>query len=614
MSPANGEGREEDIPILDAWTPLSFKRALGNRKVGGRTWVQPSWVGFHARRLQAYDILTALADNAARYYMEASVDIRDAHREYGDAGLIVSSILAALLGDDQRVVTDGASNFDPNDPADKPVQGEPEGDQHKARAAFDFQTWCEEWADLERLGIKLVEGERNAVTRGDAVYAISWSAEKARPRLRVFDPGSYFPVLEDGNEDDFPSKVHVAWEIVPEDGVVDRVERQVHRLTWELIEVEQATKYPWNDAPTNTMCVYSDGIWTFDGTGKVTVDDFTSAKVEWAVTDVDGVPTQIDRLPLNVDFLPVIHIPNTVALLAHFGSSSLALVAQILDDLSNADTDLQAASATTGSPPIGLSGVRLAVDPVTKQPVQPRYGPGEVWQLGDEGKAEMIDTSSALDALLAYRADQLERLSTNSRLPGSFLGRAKPGDISSGIQLLLSFGPLKSMIQEMRLVRIEKHPLIFKFAHRFAVAAKMVGVPETWIPTKIEYGRFLPEDTAATVTQVQELLNAHAISRETAVHMLIGVGLPIDDAIDEVARIQEQDFAGAVQLLAALGPQGESHVFDYLGYEPVAPLTPPVPPPPGPNDPNQPKPPVPPVNPPLPPAPPVPPKPAPPKP
>lgn len=607
-----------NVPVLDAWTPLSFKRALGNRRVGGTQWLQPTWVGNHARRLQAYDIRTALAENAARFYLEAVQDIRDQHREYGDAGLIIETILAALLGDDQHIVTEGAEDFDPDDaePDDVDPENPPDpnaptppadllaaAERAQAKKAFDFQTWIEGVLQKERLKLKMEESERNTVTLGDGVYTIGWSAKKQRPRIRVFNPGFYFPVLNDGNEDDFPDTVHVAWEIMDDDTLTTS-KRRIHRLTWELVELAADTKFAWNEERTHTMCLYSDGIWEIDTMDK-SVEDLDMNAADWQKTTVDGVLTEMRQIPLNIDFIPVVHIPNNVALLNHFGKSSLDLIAQILDDLANADTDLQAASATTGKPPIALIGGRLAKNE-KGETIAPTYNAGQLWELNVGGDMKMVDTSTSLDALLKYVTSLLDRLSTNSRVPSAVLGRVKPGEISSGIQLLLSFGPLRSMVQKMRAVREEKYPILLKFFHRIALAGKMKDAPLEWVDTSIEFGRYLPEDVAATVTMVNQLLTSKppAISLETAVRLLMDVGLPIEDAVDEVRRIEERDYAGAAELLAATG--NVQDVYDYLGIEREAPPLPPAP--------VGPAPPAPPLLPPGPgpgPAPPAPPKPAP---
>ena len=412
--------------VLDRWAALSFKRALGNRRVGGRSWMQPTWVGDHDRRLQAYNILTAIAENSARHYLaDVSAAARGAHREYGDAGVIVETITAALLGEDQRIVTEGADVDIEHLEDEADVVNDDNGDDtdRSAREAVEFQSWLEQWARDERLGLKVYETESSAVRLGDGVYALAWSDAKQRPVLWVFDPASYFPVLEDGVQNDYPRRVHVAWEIDDKDE--NQTKRRIHRLTWQLVEVEEAVQYAWNDGPSNVTCLYSDGIWTIDATGKQTVDDFTEATVEWQTLDTDDGPIEAHNVDLAIDFIPVVHMPNTPSIQAHYGRSSLSLVAQILDDLANADTDLQAASATTGNPAIALAGVRLPSDD-RGNPVAPVFRPGAVWPLGENGSAHMIDTSSSLDALLKYVDALLERLSVNSRIPGSVLGRMQP--------------------------------------------------------------------------------------------------------------------------------------------------------------------------------------------
>jgi hypothetical protein len=310
-----------------------------------------------------------------------------------------------------------------------------------------------------------------------------------------------------------------------------------------------------------------DGTWLLDLGAPQTVEDFTEARVDWETTN-DG--EEIRNLDLGIDFVPVIHLPNNVALLNHFGRSILATVLQILDDISNADTDLQAASATTGTPPVALSGATMTESP--------RYGPGKVWQLGANGKLDVLDTSRALDALLKYIESLLKRLATNARVPESVLGRVDISGNLAGITLALSFGPLGALVKEMRLVRDEKYPLLLKFVWRMARAAGWEGVPENWYDAKVEFGSYLPQDTSAAVDMVQKLLMSDppAISIETAVRILVNAGLPIDNALDEVGRITSRDFKGANELLDATGDQ--EAVFDYLGREaPVIPSRPPAP-------------------------------------
>ena len=569
--------------MFDSWTPMSFKRALGGKKQPGISWAAPTWTGDHDRRLMAYKVLQAYQDNSARVFLSTTnqADI-DNHREYGDAALIVSQIVAALLGDGQEIVVPGADDENP----------EP--------AAEQLQEWLRSWADAERLPLKLLETERNAVGLGDGVYVLGWDPAKQRPRLRVFDPGFYFPVLGDDNEDDYPSKVHIAWEL---DSDIPG-KRQVRRITWELgpigpasspgligrltgadptpldgDEIDEAGRivrsYPWNDEPSSVTCYLTDAVWTLD-LAAADVNDFTGATAQYAV-DGDG---EVNLRDLQIDFIPVIHEPNTVSIANHYGRSSLATILQVLDDLSNADTDLQSASSTTGKPVIALSGATFGGN-------RPSYRAGEVFEIGD-GRMDVLDTSGSLSALISYVEFLMGRMSVNSRVPEAVLGRVKPSEVPSGLALQLGFGPLSSMIKEMRLVRDEKYPLLLKFVWRMALAGQAPDVPTEWVPgTRLEFGSFLPQDQAAAVATVTQLLEKGAISLETAVLILVNAGLPIEDAAEEVERIQGRDFEGANKLLDATAD--EDAVFDYLGRDkpallrpalapPTPPAAPPVPP------------------------------------
>jgi hypothetical protein len=602
-------------PIFDAWTAVSFKRALGDRAQAGITWGLPSWTGDHQRRLMAYQILQSYVDNASRHFL-GTMDFkaREDHREYGDAALIRDMVLSALLGEDQQVLTERADEFNPEqdrevdpevgaaDTGTDPVKPEPVDPQ--VRQAWEFQEWVNDWADQERLRLKVVETERNSVGLGDGVYSLGWSADKKRVRLRVWDPGFYFPVLDDGNEDDYPSKVHIAWEIPPLPSEQAGSQVKIRRITWEMVDSEPyTTAYAeTGDEKATRVCVMSDGTWTLDLGGPQTIDDLSEGRVEWAdYVDWRGNHTEWNQIRLDLDFIPVLHVPNTISLSNHYGVSSLSKVLQIIDDLAASDTDLQAASATTGRPVISLSGATMGVEtdgPEKGKPKRVTYRPGEVFEIGD-GKMDALDTSKSLDALTKYVESMLDRLSVNSRLPAALTGRVAISGQLAGITLQLSFGPLKAMIEEMRLVRQQKYRLLFKFLWRIAKVGKQEDAPDQYQPTDLVLGSFLPSDQSSAITAVTELLNVKpvpAISLETAVLMLIQAGLPIEDAAEEVRKIEERAFEAAVQLLEALGD--EDAVFRFLNRKapPVTPVSlgsgnaggasvpgqvPPIPPPPG---------------------------------
>jgi hypothetical protein len=196
----------------------------------------------------------------------------------------------------------------------------------------------------------------------------------------------------------------------------------------------------------------------------------------------------------------------------------------------------------------------------------------------------VLDTSGALDALLKYIDQLLDRMSVNGRTPKAWLGRVKPSDFESGIHMLLTFGPLVRMVTRMRLSRDDKYRLMLKFVWRLSKVGNAQGVPDQFVPARLQLGSFVPTDLQKVVEVVTSLLAAGAISLETALQALINAGMPIEDAAEEIRRIEERDFAGAGELLDATGDEGA--VFDYLGREPAAapgipappePVLPPVP-------------------------------------
>lgn len=592
--------------VFDAWTPISFKRHFGSRKqIGeGAGFKPPDWTGpEHLRRLQAYAILRAYQDNAGReFFAGTRTEIND-RREYGDAALLVETAVNALLGEDQEIVTEGAEELALEEPtapttdADgnpvPPPEPDPEDEARRrdAEAAMNLQEFLRQWATDERLGLKMIEAERLAVGLGDGVYTLGWSPDKKRPRLRVWDPAFYYPVLTDSNEDDFPERVHIAWE-VEDDDTRNSTKIKVRRITWELGPIEPAERegtvrrllgsgdqlfdgdrrtadgkierlYPWNETPSTQTCYYTDATWIVDKQNR-TIDDLTESE---AVYELDEEGNQIRHQDLHIDFVPVIHMPNTVALLNHYGRSLLATVLQILDDLSSADTDLSAASATTGHPILALSGATVARDKNGRSTLS--YRPGEILETG-EGRMDVLDTSKALAALMEYIEFLMKRLSTNSRVSEALLGRIKPSEVPSGVALQLGFGPTDALVRGMRLVRSEKYPLMLKFAHRMFLAAQAAGedvgeIPPEWIHTEVVMGSFLPQDVQAAVDQVTKLLPAKAISVETAVRMLMNAGLPIESVLEEIERIQQRDFEAANELFDATGDREQ--VGQFLGLE-----------------------------------------------
>ncbi|MGC9540019.1 hypothetical protein [Streptomyces sp. UG1] len=476
------------------------------------------------RRLAAYTVLAAYDNNQAAPLLGEDGDDR---REYGDASLIVDQTLSHLLGETQQIVVEGAED---------------------GTAAQEREALLREWAQAEHLPMRMQHAERTAVLLGDTVYLLAWSRTKARPVLKVIDPGFYFPVLPDGALDatEYPDRVHLAWE-VPEDATTGR-KGTLRRVTYELGPIGEGggtmRTYSWSSQPSNVTCYLTDAEWDLDQVDKIDDIDALSLSRARFRTNADG--EVLNRLDLQLDFIPVIHVPNTINGADHFGQSSLLSAAQLLDDLAAADTDSQRASATTGSPIIGLSGARLPVDRRTGNPLPVQVEPGMVWPLGDSGQLSTVDTSAQLAELREYVKTLRDRLSVVTRLPSSVLGTVRPSEVPSGYALQLSFGPLDAMVRSMRLAREAKYPLLLKMVQRLYQLGGALPPGDNPRAT-ISFGAYLPTDLSAALDLATQGVQAGVLSLETAVRLLVDAGFPIEDAALEMERIRERDVGGCTE-------------------------------------------------------------------
>ncbi|MFF8928961.1 hypothetical protein ACF1AO_16980 [Streptomyces longwoodensis] len=216
--------------------------------------------------------------------------------------------------------------------------------------------------------------------------------QKQRPTLRVYDPRFFFPQWGDEDED-CPSRVHLAWELPADDDA--GLKARVRRVTYELGPIFEdepdgdvsaaagGRQYPWEPGRTsNGTCYLTDAEWLLeDLKNGETLDQLPMNKARFWVRS-DG--TELNRLDLMIDFVPVVHIANTIPEGGEqWGRSILAQVLQALDELAATDSDSFAASATTGTPIIGLAGARLPVDRATGKPQELQVKAGAVWQLSE---------------------------------------------------------------------------------------------------------------------------------------------------------------------------------------------------------------------------------------
>lgn len=618
--------------VLDLYANVGYKADV-DRPLR----VVPSWIPEpQQRRLAVYKVLTAYVSNVGRlarpYATQADAD---SQREYGDCELLVERIAAGVLGDDPQIVVDGADDDLADGPAlpDAPTDPGPQASpierrvfdaqsrvfERRAAAAIDRweqawndqpalvdrQEWLREWADAEMFDQRMWENETGASALGDAVYVLYTSSRAGRPVVRVYDPGFYFPVLDDEAEAlGFPTTVHLAWEEdIDGDGQTDHV----RRVTWRLglIQprmVEDARgrmvpavrrivttpgpdglepiavdlpagdgdeptlfqgdsrdrngfvvrRYPWAmDTDAYFTCFMSDARWALRDLRGKPVFDFEPSRAQFMANE-DGLP--IRDLDLRIDFIPVVHAPNTPSSQTHFGKSDLARVLQLVDDIADVDTDTQKAAALAGLPMVGASGASVPAEITVK--------PGAVLGLGENGRLDVIDLSASVAALRELSADLRDLFSVNSQVSAEVLGRVKANEVPSGLALAFGLGPYRSLITVKRLVRDHKYRLFLKFVQRMAQAMGALPPGPTMF-ARVAFGSFLPADRKQLVDEVVALVGAHLLSRSSGLRLLVAAGVEVGDIPEELRRIASEDFVGAGQLVDATGDDDAARA--YLG-------------------------------------------------
>lgn len=534
---------------LDQWAGLNHKSLMG--PIGDPNIAAlPSWVPREEiRRLNAYRILWAYRANTAREFVDASTDEeRLSRREYGDADLLVRQTAAAIIGRGASLLVTGS-----NRPPELPQQdATPEQIATYNEQAMLYpmiverQRAIDEWAEREQWSLRINSAEEDALCLGDTIYWLTFSTKNNRVRLRTLDPGFYFPVYPvDGDADDYPTKVHLAWEYEDNDqtdGMFNRrpMTRWLRRITYELVATD-----PWsptyadqNAQPSTVRCVMTDARWNMTNFRGDSLD-LDPSQALYTLNE-DGVP--IDQLDLGIDFIPVVHLPNMGG--APWGTSLLVNIAHVLDDLQIADTDASDAASVAGGPPIAVAGIAHTQD-------LKLYGPRTVWELPAGGGATVLDTSKGLESLHAQQDRLFKRAATNSRVPEEVLGKVSANEVPSGLALTLSFGPFQVMVEQARLVRKFKYELLLKMVQRLHIAN---GVWQGSVyRAGVEFGSALPSDFGSLTEILMKLTGGEKalMSRPTAVQILANAGMPIDDVPVEIDRIESEDFSGANMLYRA---------------------------------------------------------------
>jgi|GEM_PF-6086898 len=496
-------------------------------------WLPPE----HVDRMRQYEVFRALDENRfARLLSDR--EAQRTLREYGDIGLIVDTSRDALLGDRVGIEVPGSSD------ADNPA----------ARAR---QQLLDGWAERERWASKLYRGESDAALVGD--YVLEARPDAPRLRLRVHDPESFFPVW-DNSEGDF-SEAYLAWEepntgqylptpaenlaaIQRRDGEVVLYVRHYRLLTRE--EAALAGVRIAGATEREQIAVVTAGWYRIEkGKGETARGFDYMARLGLEKLDAGAFVIDLDT---GFDEVPLWYVPNIESTRQPWGLPEAFRVLQLLLDAAQDHTDLKANTFHNAFPilydenPVGGAAPRPGAPHVR---AEEKYRPGMIY---NGRKLGTVDMSKGNELLLNHEKWAIEKALSNSRTTSIAAGKLQPGDIPSGVAMMIALLPLMAKTLPKRQTRKDKLGMMLKHVlrwHRdFGDPAKF-GFEGGWPAGMFEefeaypiFGSIVPIDKKQVSEIVRDLLTAGAISEETAVVMLQGSGFPIDDASEEVKRLQ----------------------------------------------------------------------------
>lgn len=586
--------------VIDLWSSIDHKAGMG--KNSGGIDGAPQWLDdTNKRRLNFYLRVKAYLETVGRELLiedEDDPNRKDSWREYGDPGVLVQRVAAAMLGEAPEIGVVGADRpvadapdirpapKAPADGLDPTVKGVMDQVFEAAMGVWEAEAlatleewrkdleelpklkaredWLRKWAEDEHFFAKLHELERECIVPlGSGVMVFGWDHARSRVGCEIFEPDAYFPVLDDKSPGEYPDRVHLAWpyKVKNKSG---ELEDWVRRITYELVPVVvdegqedpapgvdrgQAPPYLEDASSWAHSCLLTDASWPADAFDQV--DGLNDRAVYSMAPIVVGGPlVPLNRVPIGLDFIPVIHWPNTPALLTHFGRSFLAGLFQLLDEIAATDMDEALASRWAGRPPFVVKGL----EPGT---TELNMTPGKAVKTGPGGGVETIEMAPNLLQIGERIQRLLKRLSVNGSVPEGLIGRVDAAEVPSGLALSLSFTAFEQMIGSGREARSLPGGLVGKFVQRIAIANGDETLDTSSggdaLPTELRFGSFMPQDLAGGAGVLKLLREAGLISQETGVRMAQDHGVPVGDVTAEVLAIREEMGEAALRISDATG-------------------------------------------------------------
>lgn len=491
--------------VYDLWASiLNYKGAVGSLNRPG---ISINYIPKeHCRRLQAYEILSAYYNCYSRDFRmspeSGDTGDNDSVFEVGDPSFLCDKIKDKLLGDEVTINMPVPEILGSEESISQTLalEGLEPGQKTRLEEKLknlkvisaiisERETYLQNWFKTNKIYLKIDENETLASYLGDCVYHVGWNAETGKPEIMTYDPGFCFPHFEIDElswEDDttpVTDRFIIAWEEIFQTDDPDHT-TTLWRDVYELRVTAGAKKC------YRQRSYYKYGVGSVLSLYDLTDDDAIS----------ETPPSWED---LGVDFIPILWVPNRMIQGEIFGQSNIAKLLPLYDAIMNSYTDLSANGEHLGGATVFISGseIKLRKNSTTGVPVDIPLRPATMIPLGENGSANLLDTSTMQDALLKTIEKYEGKLIQISEITDIIAGKIDKANIPSGIALLILMQPLLDKIGKMRQQRQEKYTTLFDFVQRllqtFGNSYEKQLFSGILYSVNLNFGAIIPSDDSA---------------------------------------------------------------------------------------------------------------------
>ncbi|MFH1742212.1 MAG: phage portal protein [bacterium] len=515
---------------------LNFKESITTLNA---PFVTLGWVPLsHQRRLQAYEILSAYYCNYSRDYRQSpesgDTSYNDLIAEMGDSAWLCDKLRTKLLGDTVSISIPGPKSLKVlrrlrKNPAGREAELAELEKIEAARLAMEDH--IQDWWDENDIYLTVNKNETKCSYLGDCVYAVGWNAEEARPTLETYDPGFVFPEwdldaaasMDESASDKVSRRVIIAWEDAHE--ATDQ-SYNIWRDIYELRTVAGKKK-----------CFRHYGWYEWQASSDRKVYDMNDDDI------IEGTSTGWHEIGL--DFIPIVWVPNIECEGEDYGKSNINDFISLFDSIITNYTDLKFNSEKLGGAIIALSGknIKFAVDSSTREPIGVEVKPNTIYNLGENGKMDLLNTAELQTALLSTIEKLEKKLIRNSCITEVGAGLADTQQELAGIALKMLLLPLIERIGPVRQQRQSRYAQVFWMVMRYW---QIFGTPEErkifagpLYNVQMNFGSLLPGDRKAQIEEYAQMANLFGL--ETTLEIARDDGYDLDiDAIMEAKENERQ--------------------------------------------------------------------------